>query len=169
MVFIIRDDLLAPKGPIILTYKGPNPFGMYKILSDTLQLIFQIKGKDIYEPDFRWDITSDPRKFFFIVFCQKGFDKFSKMNVTLKCEGKQPTDITKSGEIVIEIKGGLETKYPSESMIQRTVLKPFIYFYHWTIYNNIRRQYIEFSKRGIEQLESEIRSVFNLVQRGRLS
>jgi len=169
MDFSIKDDLLAPKGIKVLEFKGPNPFGFYKEIPNIMQLMFEVKGKDTFETDFRWDITSDPRPFFIKTHIQKKFDGFTGIIVALKIQGKQPSDPTKNGDVRIEISGTIETKYPANTVFQKIFLRPFIYLYYYTFYNKVRMQYFAYANRRIERLEDELRASFNLIQRAHRS
>lgn len=169
MAYVIEDDILAPKGVILIEYRGPNPFAIYPKLRDFLMTIFEAKGLHIYEDDFRWDITGDPRSFFIKTRLEKGLDKFTKGTVSLQLQGKQPIDPRKSGSVEMRVGGKITTEYPIKTVFQKIVIKPFVWLYHNLIYDNIRRRYIKIYKAGIERLEAEIRSTFNLIMRERLT
>lgn len=165
MGFVIRDDVLAPRGFISIEYNGPNPLSVINGLRDIIQLIFQVKGKDIQEKEFIWDITSDPRPFAIKFIVDKKFDQFTKAAMTLYMFGKQPTDPTKVGEIRIEISATLETNYPTRTIFQKFFVRPFLTIYHKMFYNQIRRNYISFLRNRIAQLEAEMRASYNIVKR----
>jgi len=169
MAYVIEDDILAPKGAIIIEYRGPNPFAIYPRVRDFLMTIFEAKGLHIYEDDFRWDITGDPRSFFIRIRLDKGLDKFTRGVVGVRLQGNQPVDPRKPGTIEILLGGKIATEYPINTIFQKIVLKPFVWVYHHLIYDNIRRKYIQIYKAGMERLEAEIRSTFNLVMRERLT
>lgn len=169
MAFVIKDDLLAPKGVKILEYKGPNPFGFYSQVHNIMQLIFEVKGKDTFEPVFQWDITGDPRPFFIRTHIKKKFDNFTGIQVGLKIQGKQPADPAKNGEVKIEIGGTIQTEYPARTIFQKIFLKPLILLYHYIFYNNVRMKYMVYAQRGIERLEDELRASLNLIQRSQKS
>lgn len=169
MAYVIEDDILAPKGAIVIEYRGSNPFAIYPRVADLLMTIFEAKGLHIFEDDFRWDVTSDPRPFFIRIHLDKGLDKFTRGIVSVRLQGKQPTDPKKSGSVEILIGGRITTSYPIETIFQKIVIKPFVWLYHSLIYDNIRRKYIQIYKAGIERLEAEIRATFNLIMRERLT
>jgi len=169
MAYIIEDDILAPKGAIIIEYRGPNPFAIYPRVADLLMTIFEAKGLHIYEDDFRWDITGDPRSFFIKIHLDKGLDKFTKGVVAVRLQGKQPTDPRKPGSVEILLAGKIATEYPIKTVFQKIAIKPFVWLYHNLIYDNIRRRYLKIYKAGMERLEAEIRSTFNLIMRERLT
>lgn len=169
MPYVIEDDILAPKGVIVIEYRGPDPFAIYPRIPGLLMTIFEAKGLHIFEDDFRWDITADPRPFFIKTRLNKGLDKFTRGVVSVRLQGKQPTDPKKPGSVEILIGGKITTRYPIDTVFQKIVIKPFVWLYHTLIYDNIRRKYIQTYKAGIERLEAEIRSTFNLIMRERLT
>lgn len=172
MAFRMVDDVLAPKGAIVYEYYGKNPFSIYFGLGRILQEIFHVRGKDIFEDEFRWDITEDPRPFFFIIRMQKGMDRFTDGYVQIKVFGAQPTDPTKDGKLLIEISSWIETNFfgiGPLSALQRLILHPFVWIYNHVIYYKIRRQYIHFFREGIEQLEERFRRQLGLEMRERLT
>lgn len=162
MPYIIQDDVLAPRESIIIDYSGPNPLSAYYALDQLLRLIFEFKGSHLFEPDFRWDITEDPRPFFIRFYAERGFDKFTRVRIDFKLLGKQPTDPTKSGSLRIEIKGFVRTEYKLATIFHKIFILPFIYLYHIAYYNRIRRGYIEWLRRRIERLENELRELLKI-------
>jgi len=167
--FVINDDILAPKPKIVVEYRGPNPFAIYPRIGGLLQGIFQARGVNYFEDDFRWDVTSDPRQFLLRMHLEKGFDKFSEGRVDLKIIGHQPLDPKKNGAIFIEISANIKTKYPSSTPFQKLIVLPFMFLYHYVYYNRIRRQYMRRYRVGVEKLEAEIRSTFNLMMREKIA
>ena len=175
MALRIFDDVLAPKGAIVYEYYGKNPFAIYPGLGRKMQEAFHARGLHIFEDDFRWDLTDDPRPFFFIIRMARGMDRFSEATICVKAYGMQPTDPTKTGRLVIEIYGWIETNffsgYPPRplSALQKIFLEPFAWIYHHAIYYKVRRQYIHFLQEGIEQLEAYLRGVLGMEMRERLT
>ncbi len=164
------DDILAPEDEIKIEYWGPDPFKVYGKLSGWLQSIFQGRGLHIFEDEFRWDASGvDPITYYIKIRFNKGIDKWSTGDVVLKIFGTQPLDPTKNGKLLIKIGGTIETKYPFGTPLQKLLMRGFIWLYHDFIYNEQRRSYILRYKRGIEQLEAEIRSTLKLVMRERLT
>ena len=163
--FVIEDDALAPKGYILIDYKGMNPFSIYAKMRDILLTIFRAGGKDFFEDDFRWDLTTEPVGFFVNVHVERKFDKWTKYYIFVRLQGKQPKDPSKPGWIQVEISGKVITKYPTETLLQKAIFYPFLFSYHYLIYNNIRRRYLGIHNERIEQLEKEIRSTFGMTQR----
>lgn len=165
MPFVIRDDVLAPKDVKIINYSGPNPLVVYYALDKLFRLTFKVKGTHLFEPDFRWDTTADPRPFYIRFYTEKGFDKFSRFRIEIWMQGRQPTDPTKNGDIRVEIRGWLETRYPISTLLHKIFLLPFFYFYHIVFYNRIRRQYLQFLREGVERVEVEIRNLLKIPEK----
>ena len=174
MALRIVDDALAPKGAVVYEYYGPNPFSIYFGLSGILQSIFHVRGKDIFEDQFRWDTTGDPRQFFLRFHMNKGMDKFTEGNVNIKVYGMQPINSeSKEGKLLIEISGDLETSFFSKdapmTALQKIILEPFVWIYCHLWYYKIRRQYLHFLQDGVEQLEAEFRKKLGLEMHERLT
>jgi hypothetical protein len=172
MAFRVVDDVLAPKGALVYEYYGKDPFSVYFGLSSVLQSIFHVRGKDIFEDQFRWDTTADPRPFFFIVKTNKGLDRFTDGWVQLKVFGAQPTDPTKDGKLMLEISGWIETNFFGMGPLtglQKLIVQPFVWIYSHVLYNKTRRNYIHFMQEGIEQLEEHLKTKIGLEMHERLT
>jgi len=163
--FSIIDDVLAPNDKIIIEYKGPNPFRVYGRISGLMQVIFHGRGKNVFEDKFKWDITGDPREFYFIFrWDDDRFDRFSRPWVQLIGIGKQPTDPNNpNGALYMELKGKLITEYryrrmnPVLGAIERAITPTFVWFYHRLIYSAVRRRYLQIMKERIYKFAAEIR------------
>lgn len=160
-----RDEIPAPREFIQIEYRGPNPLKVYHELNQIFRMLWEVKGTQINEPDFRWDTTSDPRPFFIQVFVERGVDKFTSYRVDLKMQGTQPTDPTKDGTLRIEIHGWIETKFDLDNRIVpiNKFLLPIIYWpYNKLYYQAIRRRYIEWHRRRINRLAETIREILKI-------
>jgi hypothetical protein len=155
----IYDDVLSPEDKIKIDYKGPNPFRIYGMLPVLLQVIFHGRGKNVFEDSFKWDITSEPREFYFLMrFSDIKFDKFTTYEIILKTFGRQPSDPNSpNGMLLMEIKGTITTKYKFGNVFEKAIALPFVWLYHLLIYSNVRRRYIQILKERIYQLTDEIR------------
>jgi cbb3-type cytochrome oxidase subunit 3 len=160
MPWILRDKVLAPAEEITISYGGPNPFQAYKIVMKTIDLRLGIPSKDIFEDEFKWDITADPRDFYVKIRVRKSFDAFSKGWVYIVLRGKQPTDPEKPGNLTVELSGELVTEFKVDGW--KMVLIPFVYLYHLVFYRTQRKRYIDEVKSYIFIFEDEIRTTFKL-------
>ena len=157
-VWRFEDDCLAPRRRLKVEYTGPNPFKVYLTLKPKLRRIFQVETVGIWERDFRWDTTSDPRSFYIRVYVDKGLDQFSRMFVEITMQGEQPSDPNKSGKLTIYIGGRIRTNYELQTIFQRSpVYKAIRWLYHMIFYNKVRRTYIRLCTEMIERLWKELR------------
>jgi hypothetical protein len=159
---IMEDDCLAPAEKIELEYAGPNPFKAYLITKRTLQQVFEIKTKDIWEREFRWDYTGDPRGFFIRIFARKKMDKNTYVFSEIIFQGKQPTDPKKPGSLKMKIGGYVKTTFPQDTIFQKTLYRMFIWIYHRLIYFKQRRYYLDYCKERLEKLKSIYMELLNI-------
>lgn len=161
---VIRDEIPAPREFIQIEYRGPNPLKVYHALNQLLRTLWEIKGTQMFEPDFRWDITTDPRPFFIQVFAERKMpqDKYTDWRVDIKMQGSQPTDPTKDGVLRIEIHGWIETKFPTDNPFNKILFPIFFWPYHVAFYAKQRRRYLEWHRRRIDKLVDEIRTMLNI-------
>ncbi len=161
MAFVITNDILAPRGNIIIEYNGPDPFSVYKQLDPKMRVLFEGVGSNIFEPDFRWDTSENPHSFFFIVYIERRLDKYTKFRVQVRGQGLQPTDTTKNGSIRLEISGNITTEIKSTTFKDR-VAYPLILAYMYSFYNSVRRKYLEMLRGRVEEFEKEIREFLKI-------
>lgn len=164
MAFVIQDEVFAPRETSVLEYHGPNPMGIYRELDTLARRLLEAKGTNVFEVDFRWDSTEDPRTFFINYFVEKSFDKLTKFRVDFKFYGTQPSDPSREGTLRLEVRAVITTRY-SPSGIMKVFFWPFFYFYHIAYYNQMRRRYIVYLKRRIEILLNELRHMLNIPAR----
>ncbi|MBI4010120.1 MAG: hypothetical protein HY361_02920 [Candidatus Aenigmarchaeota archaeon] len=171
MAFEIVDDFNVPKEVTSVTYFGPDPFRIYTRISPLLQIIFQGKGEDVYEDDFRWDNSGDPQSFYFRFRLEKGLDKWTRSNFVIRVYGHQPKDpAAPSGRMTIEFMGTLRTSYPVGSdSVSKALFVPFLYLYHYVMYNQIRRRYLLMYATRIEKFMNELRAILGIMQKPRLT
>jgi hypothetical protein len=162
-VWRLEDDCLAPSGKIVVEFKGKNPFAVYKALKDSLKKVFGVGSSAIWERDFRWDITSDPRSFFVRYFVKKGIDMRSSVLSEIILEGEQPSTPEKDGKIRITIKGKLVTEYERKTTFQNLpIYKGLLLLYNFIFYNRVRRNYLALCIDWLTKLEEEFRSILSM-------
>lgn len=173
MVFEIADDLNIPKEVKSINYFGPDPFRIYSRISPLLQIIFQSKGEDVYEDDFRWDTFkgNDLHNFYFRFYLEKRLDKWTVIRFIIRVYGHQPKDqAAPNGRMLIETLGNMRTVYPVGSdMISKAFFLPFLYLYHYFMYNQIRRRYLLWTATRIERFMNELRAILGIMQKPRLT
>jgi hypothetical protein len=162
-VWRLEDDCLAPAGNIVVEFKGKNPFAVYKALKDVLKKVFGVGASALWERDFRWDITSDPRPFFVRYFVNKSIDMRSKVLAEIILEGEQPSDPEKEGKIKITLRGKLITEYERKTAIQNLpIYQGLLWIYNFFFYNKVRRNYLALCTDWLTKLEEEFRSILSM-------
>ncbi len=152
--WILEDDCLTPDRQLKIEYHGPNPFKIYGAMGGFLRAIFDVRGKDVWERDFRWDNTSDPRWFFFKFITKKTYDMWTVLYPEIIVEGKQYADPNKDGDVTILLRGKVQTRSAENTFIQRSALyKSLRWLYFRTLYNDIRRNYMEECRIKINDLK----------------
>jgi len=164
----IFDYVLAPEDKVKIEYTGPDPFRIYGMLPKMMQIVFHGRGKNIFERQFKWDITSDPREFFFyLMYGDQKFDRFTGFEIKIRSFGMQPSDPNNpNGKIYLEIKGEITTEYKFESKWEQVIGMPFVWLYHRMIYQNTRRRYMQILREQIYKLTDDIRSELGIVEAG---
>ncbi len=161
--WVLEDDCLVPDRQIRIDYKGPNPFRLYAIVPQLLRAIWEIRGKDVWEREFRWGSEDDPRMFFSRFIARKTYDNWSKVYMEIIMQGKQHSDPNKEGEVTITIKGILRTESPNNTIFQRSsIYKSFRWLYFRSLYNDVRRNLIDECAIRIGDLSNEIRRVLGI-------
>lgn len=170
MVFQIVDDLNIPKEVKSINYFGPDPFRIYSRISPLLQIIFQSKGEDVYEDYFRWDM-GELQSFYFRFRLVKRLDKWTSITFVIRVYGNQPKDpAAPNGRLLIETLGTMTTQYPVGSdWISKAFFLPFLYIYHYAMYNQIRRRYLLWTATRIERFMNELRAILGIMQKPRLT
>ena len=163
--FTIVDDVLSPNDKLTIEFKGPNPFKLYGKVNALMQVIFHGRGKNVSEEKFKWDITSDPRDFyFFFKWIDDRFDKFTRPEYSILGLGRQPSDPNApNGALYIEIKAKLTTEYkfgPKDrevTSVEKAVATSFIWMYHRLLYSAVRRRYLQIMKERTYKFAEAIR------------
>ncbi len=162
-VWIFEDDCLSPERTIVIEYSGTDPFKACRALKEMLGRIFEVETIDLWERDFRWDTSSDPRGFYVRMYVNKGIDARTRMIIEVIMEGAQPSDPAKKGRLKISISGRLRTEYTMKSFFQTLpIYKFFVWLYHKLFYENVKRSYIHLCNRLIDQLNYELRELLKL-------
>lgn len=162
--YTITDDVLAPDDKIRIDFNGANPFRIYGMLPKLLQTVFHGRGKNVFEYKFKWDVTGDPREFYFVVHYEDmKFDKFTRYEMTFTTIGKQPSDPNSpDGMFYMELKGKIITEYKFKSLAEKAIAMTFIWLYHRLIYSKVRRRYMQILKERIYQVADAIRKEFGI-------
>jgi len=163
--WIFEDDCLAPRGRVTTEYNGPNPYDAIKKVTRILRTIFEAGSKDVWERDFRWDITSDPRSFYIRIYTNRAIDARSRWFVETTFEGKQPSDLRREGSVKISIGARLITEFNRQTFFQKMpIYKALLILYRRTFYDEIRRNYIKICRERLDKISNELRSVLNIAE-----
>jgi len=178
----IEDDCLDPAPKFKIDYTGPNPFRVAREVRALMIKIFEIEPKDVWERDFRWDISADPHAFFVRTYADKGLDARSSIFAEVVIQGVQPADPKKDGKVTILIGGKLRTLYKLDSAFKRSPIYSgitrlggfaevggLLWLYHRIFYEDVRRNYIKFQcHRRLELMWRELREILGMPVPGRV-
>ena len=156
-----EDDCLVPDRRIILEYKGPNVFEVYKKIKDLTKATLQIGSSKYFERDFRWDVVNN--SFFVRIYAKHPLDANSNGWYEIVLEGVQPKDPNKAGKLTVIIYPRLETKFKLDTPFKNSpIYKSFIYIYVKLFYQKTRRKYLEMCRSLAKRLETEIRNILKM-------
>lgn len=156
---VIVDDCLSPARFIYLNYNGPDPYGVAKKISGSLQQFFAVSSAGVSETRFNWDNSGDPVTFYFTWWVKKSFG-FSGMRIGIKVQGAKGK-IDNVGNFTLELKGEITTKFEYST----SLLKPIWWIYSYLFYDRRRRNYIEMCRDYAERFRKEIMEHYNLKTR----
>lgn len=157
----IKTDVLAPSDKISLEYSGFHPSRLMKTIPDMLKDCLKVEGADVFEFVLKWDVSGETISFFGEWHAKYAFDMFSTSVFKIQIQGSQSKK-DRLGKVKITLKSALETKFKINTSIQASFVKLYFHLF----YNNQRRKQLEESKILMHRIESEIRSLFNLIQKG---
>jgi len=147
----IVDDLLLPNETIVLRYTGPNPLRVCNLIPDLAEVVLEIEAKDVIEKVFKFDATGDPRWFYDVLSCQKGFDRWTKFARRFLVQGEQEVK-TGKGNVEIRITGWLITSFEYSNFLQRA----FWLFFNHAFYYRVRRRYYYIARDYLMRMRSEL-------------
>ena len=157
---VMQDDCFAPYGKMELKYKGPDPFGIYKKAHMIIREVFELEDKDVWERDFRWDTTEEPRSFFVRIIANRGFDIHSDIKVEFVFQGVQPSDPTKEGHVTIVFYPRLNTNFNLDTFFkQLPIYMGFLRIYNFFFYNRVRRNYLKLCREYTQRIIQAFREV----------
>jgi len=162
---VLEDDCLAPAGYVEVKYTGPNPFKAYLITNDQLKRILGIRKKDIWEREFRWDLSSDPRGFYARIYAKKKFDGKTAAFAEIEFFGHQPTDPRKVGSVTIRIGGRLRTKFGGSTIFthpKNPLYQLWVRFYFSLFYAKVRRNHLTRCKNYLMKLRQRYMEVLGI-------
>jgi hypothetical protein len=174
-VWRMEDDCMASRPRYRVEYVGPNPFRVVTALKEVFKQVLGADTKDIFERDFRWDITSDPRGFYTRYVVAIGRDANTQLLFEVSMQGFQPADPNKDGKIVMNIGGRAITEWDIDSPFKRTALYSgvkkmgglvevggLLWIYHKLFYGDVRRGHMRWCSEKCEEIWIRLRRVLNL-------
>lgn len=159
----IEDDCSTLGSKLKVDYAGPNPFKICLQAHGILVKFFEVEKKDVWEREFRWDISSDPHNFHARFFVQKKIDDKSEIFGEVVMEGQQPSDPAKNGTVSILISGKVRTNYPLDTAFKRLPMyRGIIWFYHFIFYDSVRKGYLKLCKNFLNDLTKEFKKILGI-------
>jgi len=162
----MEDNCLTPENWLTINFKGPNPFKAYHVTKDFLRKIWEVEAKDYWEREFRWSAEDDPIGFVCKSYVVKSLDRFTRVIVEVRMQGKQWKDPNKEGSVEIRISGFLKTSFGGNSVLtdaKNPLYRGLMLLYNKFFYWDRRRQYIElFCKRRLQILKSQYQEALNI-------
>ncbi|VVB59971.1 Uncharacterised protein [uncultured archaeon] len=133
-------DLLEPVRDLrILSYKGPRPAVLLKVVLPSIQRIMELDSPKLAEMELRWDSTDGSFQGKWAAF--KSYDKWTHMWIWVNVWGRQDLQ-TKEGNARIKVKGWLITEFDYYHALQQGFWWTFSYLF----YNRTRRKLFDQSK-----------------------
>ena len=147
----ITDDITIPSESMFINFKGKNPFSVCQIFPSLLKEIMKVTGKDIWETDLRWDMTTEPRAFYGVWMGRRREDKWTVTRIRIIAQGAQGSkEKNRIGWIRIQIKGTVVTNYDYSNFFQKSLW----WFYNLMFYYKQRRMYIDYAKDNVYALKA---------------
>jgi hypothetical protein len=158
---VLSEHLLAPEYFKSIVFSGYNPASLLKVIPQLMKDAFRIESPAFYEDVVRWDVSSDPITFYAEWRAIESKDVRTNTVGTIIIQGAQNKK-DKIGTVTVWILGRLQTKLPNKNVLDKMLNKT----YTWLFYNNVRRTYLDEGKRRINWLDTEIRRLFDIMERG---
>jgi hypothetical protein len=134
---VLRDDLLTPAHKKTLEFSGLHPSRLIRELPEIIKDILKIESADFFEDEFKWDVSGDPIEFYVVWRArQPDLDKWSTIWLKFTLHGFQNKK-DKIGKAKLTITGYLETKFPYNNFLHKSLLR----LYNYMFYTQQRRKY----------------------------
>ncbi len=163
---LIHDYCLIPRPTATLEYSGPNPQKAYEYIRKLFGSLFLLTEKEIQEREFRWDKIPGGESFHVVWETIRDLDTHTFQDIKMTMDGTvtPSKEFGKEGTLKIAFEGKIRTEYPQDTIWQRSLIyEMFRTFYHKTIYQGIRKKYIEDCRALLLQFSDEMKSFFNLL------
>ncbi|MBN2095111.1 MAG: hypothetical protein JW727_03620 [Candidatus Aenigmarchaeota archaeon] len=154
--YAFTDNLVYPKEKEVLKYKGPEPFRFYGSGKKLFLDVFELAGKDIFEPKIKWDATGETKTFWVKWEFAKNMDSWSKLKLSITFQGCQNSrtrlgecSISMSPKFVTEVKTGFLQRY-------------FWWMYYYLYYKNQRIYQFYRAKTIFNQFKLKVGEVYGM-------
>jgi hypothetical protein len=117
----------------------------------------------MWERDFRWDNSGDPRTFYMRMYFNKGIDQHTTMFIEITIQGEQPADEKKNGKFTVLVGGRLRTEYELDTAFKNSpIYKGWRWLYNMYFYGEIRRKYLTLCSELINKIVDEIKEMYSI-------
>jgi hypothetical protein len=163
----VEEHCLVPEREIKIEYRGVYPLKICKIARGMLLRVLETPSHWVWEREFKWDTTSDPRPFYARYYGRKYIDGKTYLAADIIAEGKQPADVKKPGNVAILISGLLITEYRLDQWWKKPpftyIYRSFVSLYHRLVYDEMRSHYMRVADELLGRIAHEIRAAYGLV------
>lgn len=154
----MEDNCLEPATQITLTLKTKDPVSIYKEIKSKFREMLAIGWVNVWERKIFWDMSSDPRSFYFFVYFKQAVDPKSYILYEIIANGNQPSQPDVLGKIELKISAKLITEFNLKTAFQKSSFyKGLIWIYFYVFYRHARRNYIIKGKENVDKLVSYLK------------
>jgi hypothetical protein len=150
------DNLVYPKEKEVIKFEGPEPFRLYGAMRKLLLDTFELAGKDIFEPQLKWDATGETKYFFVKWNIAKSIDRWSKLELSMTFQGSQNSR-TRLGDMSFSMKPKFVTEV-EVGFLQR----PFWWIFYRFFYRNQRVESFYRAKSIFNQFKANVGAVYGM-------
>ena len=144
-----------------LHYNGKSPFGLYKKITSSFNMIFGIPEGRVQEVKYEVDNSGEKEIFNSKWTVIKQMDVYSYLRFDITLNGDEDKK-TKGGKANISIKPRIFTEYPQDNIIQQNIFYEMARrLWHETVYENTRDKFIIEGQRITNNFLNYIKKSFN--------
>lgn len=160
-----EEECLAPERELRLEWKGVQPLRICEVVRRALLEVLEIAPHWVWEREFSWDTTADPRTFFSRLYGRKAFDAVTYLLVEVVLDGKQPANLALPGSLVVCMSGKLVSDYRLDEWWKKppflSLFKACVKLKHAWFYDRVRgcfmQQSLELLRRIWECVRAELK------------
>lgn len=153
----IWDDCLEPEKYVNLSYRGPNPWGVAKQITERIRPFFHVSASGTSNTRLNWDISGDPITFYSTWWVRRNLSNFTTARFFFKIIGSK-SKTKDEGEFFLQINAQLETSVEG----WKVLLWPFWLTYSYLFYNRLRRNYLKMCQTMAYNFRNELKEFFDL-------